>query len=38
MNYYYIVSLLDRDEDDPEEMIIEYKPDKSRFNNEYGKK
>ena len=38
MNYYYIISLLDRDEDDPEEMIIEYKPDKSRFNNEYGKK
>ena len=38
MNYYYIISLLDRDEDDPEEMIIEYKPDKSRFNNEYWKK
>ena len=38
MNYYYIISLLDRDDDDPEEMIIEYKPDKSRFNNEYGKK
>lgn len=37
-NYYYIISLLDRDEDDPEEMIIEYKPDKSRFNNEYWKK
>lgn len=38
MNYYYIISLLDKDEDDPEEMIIEYKPDKSRFNNEYWKK
>ena len=38
VNYYYIISLLDRDEDDPEEMIIEYKPDKSRFNNEYWKK
>ena len=38
MNYYYIISLLDRDEDDPEEMIIEYKPDKAKFNNEYWKK
>lgn len=37
-NYYYIISLLDRDEDDPEEMIIEYKPDKARFNNDYWKK
>ena len=38
MNYYYIISLLDRDADDPEEMIIEYKPDKAKFNNEYWKK
>ena len=38
VNYYYIISLLDRDENDPEEMIIEYKSDKAKFNNEYWKK
>ena len=36
--YKYIISLLDREEWDPEEMIIEFEPNKASFNNHYWSK
>ena len=36
--YKYIITLLDREEWDPEEMIIEFEPNKASFNNHYWSK